>query len=101
MGTSHISITKRQEVVRQLNSEGASQRQIAKAVGASQSQVRRDLSPKGSKSEPKRLARVVPPHGGGEAQDVRTLIYKRLVEALAGIMHAHFQQIGPRIGPRW
>jgi hypothetical protein len=37
---------------------GLSQRQAAKALGVSQTQVRRDLSPNGSKSEPFRLTKA-------------------------------------------
>jgi N6-adenosine-specific RNA methylase IME4/transposase-like protein len=52
-----FTVTKRQEVARTLISGGASERKAARALGISQSQLRRDLgkdAPKGSESAPKR-----------------------------------------------
>jgi N6-adenosine-specific RNA methylase IME4 len=52
------TIAERQKQVKLLAESGSSTRKIAKVVGVSQAQVRRDLRPKGQKSEPKRLTKA-------------------------------------------
>src|SRR5262249_36945367 len=51
-----LTIHARREKAAKLIEDGMSQRQAAKELGVGQTQIRRDLSPKGSQDEPERRA---------------------------------------------
>lgn len=59
-----FTIEARKQRAKELSDKGLSTRQIAEVTGGSQTQVRRDLSQKGSESEPERLTSPDPPSNG-------------------------------------
>jgi hypothetical protein len=88
-----LTVAKRVETVKALKDTGMSQRKIAKTVGVSPKQVRRDLGgakgpkngAKGPTAKPKKSANLVPegPDDGDEVVWRRGLLY-RANEAVAG-----------------